>query len=394
MSMLDEGTTTRSALQISDRLADLGATLGTASRLDVSSVSLEALTARLDPSLELFADVILHPAFRATDVERLRKQRLVQIQREKTDPVGMALRVFPRIVYGEGHAYANPWTGSGTEASTAKIARADLVKFHQTWFKPNHATLVIVGATSLAQIRPKLERLFAGWRPGDVPSKNIATVAPRAGSSVYLLDRPGAVQTVLIAGDLAPPKANPDEPAIETMSAVLGSDFGSRINMNLREDKHWSYGAYSFIRDARGPRPFLAYAPVQTDRTREAIVELQKELRGILGARPVQPDELQRAQASLTLTLPGSWETMGAVAASIGEIVTFGLDDRYFDTYADRVGAQTPATVTAAAAKVVQPDHLVWVVVGDRAKIEPALRELKLGEIHLVDADGNPAPAS
>jgi zinc protease len=211
---------------------------------------------------------------------------------------------------------------------------------------------------------------------------------------VYLLDRPGALQTVLIAGNAAPPKANPDEPAIETMSAVLGSDFGSRLNMNLREDKHWSYGAFSFIRDARGPRPFIAYAPVQTDKTREAIVELQKELHGILGERPVQPDEISRAQASLTLTLPGSWETMAAVAGSIGEIVAFGLDDRYFDTYADRVRAQTAATVTAAAARAIQPDRLVWVVVGDRAKIEPAIRELKLGEIHVVDADGNAVPTS
>jgi zinc protease len=394
MSMLDEGTTTRSALEISDRLADLGATLGTASRLDVSSVSLEALSGQLGPSLELFADVILHPAFRPADLERLRKQRLAQIQREKADPVGMALRVFPRVVYGEGHAYGNPWTGTGTEASTSKITRADLVKFHQTWFKPNHATLIVTGATSMAEIRPRLERLFAGWTPGDVPQKNIAAVAPKAGTSVYLLDRPGALQTVLIAGDIAPPKANPDEPAIETMGAVLGSDFGSRINMNLREDKHWSYGAFSFIRDARGPRPFIAYAPVQTDKTKEAVVELQKELRGILGERPVLPDELQRAQASLTLTLPGSWETMGAVAGSIGEIVAFGLDDRYFDTYADRVRAQTPATVMAAAAKVIQPDHLVWVVVGDRSRIESSLRELNLGEIHLVDADGNAVPTS
>jgi zinc protease len=394
MAMLDEGTTSRTALQISDRLADLGATLGTGSRLDVSSVSLETLAAKLDPALEVYADVILHPAFRQSDVERLRKQRLAQIRREKADPVGMALRVFPGLVYGEGHAYANPWTGSGTEASTEKITRADLVRFHDTWFKPDHATLVAVGATTMAQLRPRLERLFAGWRPGDIPRKNIAAVPPRAAPEVYLLDRPGALQTVIMAGDVAPPKANPDEPAIETMSAVLGSDFGSRLNMNLREDKHWSYGAFSFIRDARGPRPFIAYAPVQTDKTKEAIVELQKELRGMVGARPIEPDELSRAQASLTLTLPGSWETMGAVAGSIGEIVAFGLDDRYFDTYAERVRAQTAATVTAAARVAIQPDHLIWVVVGDRAKIEPGLRELNLGEIHIIDADGKAVTTS
>ena len=394
MSMLDEGTATLSALQISDRLAELGANLGASSRLDVSSVSLSALTERLDPSLELYSDVILHPAFRQSDFERLKKQRLVQIQREKADPVGMALRVFPRLIYGEGHAYANPWTGSGTEASVQRITRQDLVKFHQTWFKPNHATMVVVGATTMAQIKPKLERLFAAWRPGTVPEKNIAAVAPQPKPEVYLLDRPGALQTVLIAGNVAPPKANPEEPAIETMNAVLGSDFGSRLTMNLREDKHWSYGAFSFIRDARGPRPFIAYAPVQTDKTREAIVELQRELRGIVGARPIEPDELARAKASLTLTLPGSWETMAAVAGSIEELVAFGLSDRYFDTYAEKVRAQTPASVTAAAQETVQPGHLVWVIVGDRTKIESGVRELNLGEIHLVDADGNALASS
>jgi zinc protease len=246
----------------------------------------------------------------------------------------------------------------------------------------------------MAEIRPKLERLFAGWRPGEVPSKNIAQVTPSPRPEVYLLDRPGAEQTTLIAGNVAPPKANPDEPAIETMSAVLGSDFSSRLNMNLREDKHWSYGAYSFIRDARGPRPFLALAPVQTDKTKEAIVELQKELKGIVRDRPIQPDELERAKASLTLTLPGSWETMDAIGGTIGEIVAFGLDDRYFDTYADRVRAETIATVTEAAGRTLRPDQHIWVIVGDRAKIEPAVRELGLGEIHLVDADGNAVPTS
>jgi zinc protease len=164
--------------------------------------------------------------------------------------------------------------------------------------------------------------------------------------------------------------------------------------MNLREDKHWSYGAFSFLRDARGQRPFIAYAPVQTDKTKEAIVEVQKELRGILGERPILPDELERAKASLTLTLPGSWETMAALAGTISEIVSFGLDDRYYDTYAQAVRGETVATITAAAQRTVAPDHLVWVIVGDRAKIEQGLRELNLGEIHLIDPDGNPVQAS
>ena len=253
MAMLDEGTARRTSIQISDQLAQLGANLATGSRLDVSSVSLEALTENLDASLDIYGDVILHPSFPRTDFERLKKQRLAQIQQEKADPVGLALRVFPGLLYGPGHAYANPWTGSGTEESTARIQRDDLVRFHQTWFKPNHATLVVVGATTMAEIKPKLERLFAAWKPGDVPTKNIATVGQQPRPVVYLIDRPGSLQSVIIAGHVAPPKANPKEVSIETMNGVLGGDFSSRVNMNLREDKHWSYGAYTFFRDARGP---------------------------------------------------------------------------------------------------------------------------------------------
>ncbi len=390
LAMMDEGTAKRNALQISDELAQLGANLFTGSQLDVSRVSLEALKENLDPSLEIYADVVLHPSFPRTDFERLKKQRLAQIQQEKADPVGLALRVFPGLVYGPGHAYSNPWTGSGTEESTARIRREDLARFHQTWFKPNHATMVVVGATTMAEIRPKLERLFAGWERGTVPSKSIATVPQQQRPTVYLMDRPGSLQSVIIAGHVAPPKANPQEVTIQTLNSVLGGDFGSRINMNLREGKHWSYGAFTFFRDARGQRPFVAYAPVQTDKTKEAIIELSKELRGIVKERPIEPAELSRAQASLTLTLPGSWETMGALAGAIGEIVSFGLDDRYYDTFADKVRAETIQSLTQVAGEVIHPDQLVWVVVGDRSKIEPGIRELKLGEIRLLDSNGKP----
>jgi zinc protease len=388
MAMLDEGTTRRNALQISDELASLGATLNTGSSLDASSVTLSALKDKLDPSLDLFADVVLHPSFPQAEFDRLRRQRIAQIQREKVQPVSMALRVFPALIYGQGHAYANPLTGSGTEESVRKLSRADLATFHRTRFKPDHATLIVVGATTLAEITPKLERLFAGWTPGEVPKKNIAEPPVPAASSVYVLDRPGALQTVIFAGNIAPPKGNPDEVAIETMNALLGGNFTSRVNMNLREDKHWSYGAFTFFVDARGPRPFIAYAPVQTDKTKESIVELSKELKGILGARPVQADELEKAKASLTLTLPGRWETMSALAGSIDDIVTYGLDDRYYDTYATKVEALNLGQMASTAAKVVHPDQLVWVVVGDREKIETGLRDLKLGDIRLIDADG------
>ncbi|HXE56975.1 MAG TPA: pitrilysin family protein [Gemmatimonadales bacterium] len=390
MAMLDEGTRTRNALQISEELALLGAQLATSSGLDMSSVYLSALKENLDASLALYADVILNPSFPSAELERQRRQRIAQIQREKVQPVQMALRVFPKLLYGEGHAYSNPLTGSGTEESVAKMTRQHLVDFHRTWFRPNNATLVVVGATTMAELKPKLERLFAGWRPGEVPAKNVGPVEPQAASTVYLLDRPGALQTVIFAGNVAPPKANPDETTIEVMNAILGGNFTSRVNMNLREDKHWSYGAFTFLWDARGQRPFVAYAPVQTDKTKESIAELAKELRQIIQGRPVEPAELSLAQNSLTLTLPGSWETMDAVGASLANIVTYGLDDRFYDTYAEKVKAVTAPEVQRVAAQVIHPDRLVWVVVGDRSKIESGIRELGLGEIRFLDADGRP----
>ena len=393
LDMLDEGTTRRTALQISDTLSQLGANLGTGSQLDVSSVSLSTLRENLDPALDVFADVVLNPSFPQADFQRQQRQRLARIQREKVQPVQMALRVFPQLLYGANHAYGNPLTGSGTEASVSGMTRDDLVRFHRTWFKPNHATLVIVGDVSLAEIQPKLTRLFSGWRTGDVPQKNVSTVADLPGPLVYILDRPGAEQSIIFAADLAPPKANPHEYAIEAMTSLLGGQFTSRVNMNLREAKHWSYGAFTLVWDARGQRPFIAYAPVQTDKTKESMIEVDRELRGILGPKPVTADELAKAQANLTLTLPGNWETMDAVQGSLEQLVTFGLDDHYYETYAQRVRALTIPDAAGAAQEAIRPDHLVWVVVGDRAKIEAGIRELNFGEIRFLDADGKPLAA-
>jgi zinc protease len=233
--------------------------------------------------------------------------------------------------------------------------------------------------------------LFGAWKPGAVPTKNIAQVELPKKSSVYLIDRPGSIQSVILAGGLAPPKSDPDEIAIETMNTVLGGSFTSRVNMNLREDKHWAYGAGTQIPAARGQRLFLAYAPVQTDKTRESMVELAKELHGILTGRPITEDELSKAQKNETLTLPGHWETLGAVNGSIGEIVRFGLPEDYFTTYPDKVRALSVNDLVKAAEKAVHPDQFIWVVVGDRAKIEPGIRELGWGEVHLLTADGEPA---
>ncbi|MCM2255757.1 MAG: insulinase family protein [Vicinamibacteria bacterium] len=393
MNLLDEGTAKKGALELSDELDRLGANLTTAATLDTCRVSLSALQEKLDASLALMAEVVLSPSFPQADFERLQKQQLAGIQREKVTPNAIGLRVMPALLYGAGHPYGAPFSGSGTEASVAALTRDQLAAFHRAWFKPNNTTLIVVGATSMAEIRPKLEALFAAWKAGDVPKKAIATVAPKAKSELYVIDRPGSQQSLIFAGLLAPPKNNPDEIPFELMQEALGGSFTSRINMNLREDKHWSYGARMALPDARGQRPYFVAAPVQSDKTAESVAEVAKELRAIVGDKPLTADELAKAQGNLTLTLPGTWETNRAVAATLAEIAQFGLPADHFDTYPARVRAQQLAAVNAVAKKIVTPERVVYVVVGDREKIEAPLRALNLGELRLIDADGKPATA-
>jgi zinc protease len=389
-AMLVDGTNTRNALQINDQVALLGANLQAYSDVDFTYVQLSALKEKLDPSLELFGDVILNPSFPDADFKREQKLQLDTIQQEEDNPIGMALRVFPGLVYGPENAYGNPFTGSGTSASVSKITRGDLVKFHQEWLRPGNATLVVVGDTTLAEITPKLEKVFAGWKSGEARRKDIAAVKLPAKPVVYLLDKPNAEQSVVIAANIAVPPNTPDELAIQAMNDVLGGTFSSRLNMNLREDKHWSYGANSFVLGARFQRPFLAFAPVQTDKTKESLVEMNKELRAIIGDRPVTAEELARTQANETLSLPGSRETLDAVGNSITTILDSRWPDNYYDTMSGKIRALTTSDLDAAAKQVVHPDNLIWIVVGDRAKIEAGIRELNFGEIHLIDANGNP----
>ncbi len=389
MNMLDEGTRSRTAIEISDELASLGATLGAGSDLDVSTVSMSALKDKLAGSLDLFADVILNPIFPQDDFVRLRDLQLAGIQQEKVQPIGMAIRVFPKLLYGEGHAYSLPMSGSGTEASVKSLDTDALKRFHTNWFKPNNATLVVVGDITLDTLLPQLEKRFAGWKAGATPQKNIGEVAHRPVSTVYLVDRPDSEQSIIFAGHIAPPKSVDNDIAIEAMNEVLGGSFAARMNMNLREDKHWSYGARSLILDARGQRPFVIYAPVQTDKTAQSMTEILNEARHIRGERPPTANEVARAKDKNTLTLAGRWETASSVASSLAEIVRFDLPENYWDEYPDMVRSLSDEQILDAAVDVVRPDNMVWVVVGDRAKIEAEIKDLDLGEIVLMDADGN-----
>ena len=394
MAMLEEGTTGRSALQIADELSALGAQFWAGSSLDSSTATLSALKDKLDPSLALFADLVLHPAFPESDLARVKQNTLARIQQEKVDPFGLALRVIPALLYGRGHAYGQPLTGSGTEASVQATTRADLATFHSAWFKPDHTTLVAVGDVTMAELTPKLERAFAGWKPGTVPAKNIAPVPGPTAPQLYLLDRPGAEQSVILVGAVAPPKANPDEYAYMTFNDAFGGSFSGRINMNLREDKHWAYGAGSFAFDARGQRPWIIWAPVQTDKTKESVQEVLKELREVTSTRALSSEELDAAKDRMTRSLAGRWETGGAVSGALEEIVTFGLPADYYASFAQRVRAVTPEAVASVVGKAVSDQRIAIVVVGDRAVVEPGLKELGLGMPRRLDGDGQPIAES
>lgn len=389
-ALLVDGTRTRTALQINDQTALLGAELNSYVALDHSYVRLSALKSKLDPSLDLFTDVLLNPSFPPDDFKREQKLQLDAIEQEQNQPILMAVRVLPGLLYGRGHAYGNPLTGSGTAASVEKITRDDLIKFHRVWFHPNNSTLIVVGDTTLAEIMPKLEKAFAAWKSGDVPKKNLATVALPSKSVVYIIDKPNAGQSMILAANLAgPPDATTQIPIV-AMNEAIGGTFGARLNMNLREDKHWSYGVQSILVGADAQRPFVVVAPVQTDKTKESIVEVNKELHAFLTDRPVTSDELAHIQANETLSLPGSRETIDSVGNSIISMVDFHWPDDYYNTMSGHIRALKTADLNAAAKEVIHPDQLVWVIVGDRAKIESGIRELNLGEIHFIDADGNP----
>jgi zinc protease len=387
-SLLTSGTKTRTALQISDEAQSFGALLTAGGGLDLTTVYLSALKSKLDPSLHLFADVILNPVFPESDFKRQQSLQLAGIENEKSTPTQMALRVLPPLLYGTGHAYSVPLTGSGTMTSVSAITRDQIVNFHKTWFKPNNATLIIVGDTTLSEILPKLDQLLAGWQPGEVPKVNINRVEGPSVQDVYLIDKPGALQSVIIGGSLAPAPNAVDEIAFEMANNVFGGTFSARLNMNLREDKHWSYGAQSLLYGARGQRPFISIAGVQTDKTKESIAEMSKELQEMIGARPVSEAELARVKDQAILEMGGARETMAAIGSAIAEIIEYKLPDDYWDTFGEKVSGLTELQVNGAAKTLIQPQKTVWVIVGDRASIEADIKSLNIGPIHHVDADG------
>ena len=395
MGMLDEGAGEYDALGFGNRAEALGANLGAGVSLDGGTAYLSALTDQLDPSLDLFADMLRSPRFEQAEIERIRATWIAGIKQEKARPNTAALRVLPPLLYGEGHAYAIPFTGSGTEASIASLSRDDLVAYHRDWVRPENATLVIVGDTTLKQIVPLLEKHLGDWKGQGAGRSGVAVtaVARPDAPRVFLIDQPGAVQANIFTGHLMPSTKDANATQLEMANEVIGGSFTARLNMNLREDKHWSYGARTSLSNAIGQRPWLAVAPVQIDKTADSLKEIQREVSDYAsGKSPPTAAEIAKIKANEIRSLPGAYETAAAIAGTIVSNVRYDRPDDYVARRNAEIEALTPAQV-ATAAKAIDPNALTWVVVGDLKQIEAPVRALNLGPVQVLDADGKPVEA-
>ena len=392
MGILDEGAGGVGSLEFANKAEALGASLGAGASLDGGNAYLSALKENLDPSLALFADMLRRPNFDQAEIDRIKATWIAGIQQEKAQPAALAARIAPGLLYGAGHPYAAPSTGSGDEASIGALTRNDLVGFHRAWVRPEQATVIVVGDTTLAEIVPLLDKHLGDWKgQGRAPAPVVVPdVALPSAPRVFLLDQPGAVQANLYAMQLAPSTKDAGATALDMANGVIGGDFTARLNMNLREDKHWSYGARSSLGGALGQRRWSASAPVQIDKTGESVAEVQRELREFAsGQRPPTEAEVARVKAIQTLSLPGAYETAWSVMGTIGGIVRYGRPDDYVFQRKAEVEAMTPAQV-AEAAKTIEPQALTWVIVGDLKQTEAPVRALNLGEVQVIDAEGKP----
>ncbi|HEY8143185.1 MAG TPA: pitrilysin family protein [Kofleriaceae bacterium] len=381
LDLLDDGTTTRDVFAIEDALDSLGAQVTTDTGLDLSFVRLRALQPNFAQSLDLFADMVRNPSFPADVVALEKKVRLARIEQEKAAPVSAALRLLPGILYGAEHPYGKPLTGSGTPAAVEALTREELAAWHRSWFKPGSATLIATGAISMADLQREVERVFGSWPSGEAPKKDVAAAGTGVRRRLYLVDKPDAPQSVIVAAHVSEAGGRAEDLAMEVVMRDFGGMATSRLNRNLRLDKHWSYGTSGQLVRSRGARPFVVVAPVQTDKTKEALAEVIKEIDGIAGDRPISGEEFSSILRNMTLRLPGRFETLAAVESAAVDMVQLGYPEEFFSNYSANVRGLGERDLAAAAKAFIRPGEVVWLVVGDLAKIEAGLRELDLGEV-------------
>jgi predicted Zn-dependent peptidase len=391
-AMLEEGAGARSALEIADAVDFLGADLGAASSFDSSAVRLHVPVARLAEALPIMADVALRPTFPQEELERLRVQRLTGLLQARDDPAAIVAQAFPRVVYGPAHRYGTSL--AGTAETIKAFTVADLRARYAAAFQPATSTLIVVGDVVADKVMPLLEASFGTWRAQATATPATLPAASQAAQrEVYLVDKPAAPQTQIRIGAIGVPRSTPDYFPIQVMNTILGGSFTSRLNLNLREQHGYTYGASSAFDMRKGDGPFFAAAGVQTDKTSESLKEFFNELNGI--QQPVPADELSRAKNYVSLRFPSQFEATTDISRRLEDALVYRLPDDYFSRYVQNIQAVTAADVQRVARKYVQPGRLSVVVVGDRKVIEPGIRALNLGPIKMLSVDDifGPAPS-
>lgn len=388
-SLLDDGTKTRSAEEIANQLQSIGAFLGSGSGWDSANVSMQTITKNFDQALDIFADVVINPTFPGEELEKYRGRLLTTFQQRKDLPNAISDLVYNKVLYGKTHPYSKQL--SGDVVSVKGIKREDLVGFYEANYRPNNSVLIVVGDVDAKTLLPKLEKSFAGWKSaGDIKSFDIPEAMAMEKAGIYIVDKPGAAQSVVSIGQVGVARNSPDYIPLQVMNTILGGGFTSRVNMNLREDKGYTYGARTGYSFRRGAGPFSASADVQTAVTKESVAEFMRELRGIRGEIPVTQRELEYNKQSLIRRFPSGFETSGQISNQLANLVIYGLSDTYFNEYIQKVNAVTIEDVNRVANKYLSPDKMAIVVVGDRKTIEPGLKELGF-PVAILDAEGNPA---
>ena len=384
-AMMSEGTTTRNGEAVSNALQLLGTNVQVSVGAESGSIGFQSTSPKFPQALEILADMLVNSAFPVDALERVRGQRLVGLTQARSQPGTIATRVFPRLLYGDQH----PFGQQVTESSMKAITHADVVAFHKAYFQPGRALVTIVGDVSPAGAKATVDRALAGWaRGGAKPPFSYPPVPAARPTTIYLVDKPGAAQSTFAIGNPGPPRNTPDYYALQVMNVILGGTFTSRLNLNIREEKGYSYGVTSSFAYGKGPGPFKAGGDIVSAKSDAALVEFMKELRGIGGGRPITDEELTMAKDALVQRLPATFGSVSGTSSAITSLWTQGLPDDYYHHYTRQIAAITRDDVVRVATKYIDLDHLAIVIVGDRASIEAPLKATGIAPITAMDIEG------
>ena len=385
MSMMDEGTKKYSSLDFAEAQERLGSGIGYGSSIDTTYASLSSMKVNLEATLDLFKEGLLNPIFPQAELDKVKKRWLDSIDQQLNNPGSVANRKIRGLVYGEGHPYAKE-SSSGLKETVEQFTREDLIQMHSLLTNPSDSTFIVTGDISLNEATELLNKKFNDWtsQASDINPIDLFTVEDQSEPRVFLIDKPGAIQSYILAAQLLPPTNSDDDILIDYMNYAIAGSFTSRINMNLREDKSWSYGVRTSTGYSQGQRLMRMTAPVQTDKTAPAILEVLREYNEYVNDAPITADELSKIKNARTLRLPGQYETLGALLGGMEDIVKYNRDFDYLDTIADKRNAILLEDVRSASKKYLDTNKWTWVIVGDLAQIESPVRELNIGKVEIL----------